>query len=52
VGTDKKDSPRPEKRPHEMTDDELLRRVFPEEVAEELKRQADEPSPDRLNPKG
>jgi len=53
VGTDKRGSkPDREKRPHEMTDDELLRRVFPEELAEELKRQTEHPDPDKLNPKG
>jgi len=53
VGTDKRDSKhQPEKSPSEMTDDELLRRVFPEELAEELKRQAEHPDPDKLNPKG
>lgn len=53
VGTDKRDSKRPsEKPPSEMTDDELLRRVFPEELAEELERQTEHPDPDKLNPKG
>lgn len=35
--------PRKKKKPHEMTTDELARKVFPKEVIEEIRRVASEP---------
>lgn len=35
-----------EKPPHEMTDAELLRQVFPEEVAKEIEREVEETDAD------
>lgn len=45
--------PQKRKRADEMTDEEILKRVFPKPVVEELKRQVAEPeSPDTSQDKG
>ena len=42
--------PRKKKKAEEMTDEEVLRRVFPKPVVEELKRQVKGPTPDSESP--
>ena len=42
--------PRKKKPPHEMTDAELLRQVFPEGVAKKIEKEVSETEPDPDSP--
>ena len=42
--------PRKKKPPHEMTDAELLRQVFPEGVAKKIEEEVRDPEPDPDSP--